>query len=59
MDILTNMKNYFLIAAAFFASACQEKSVPGTIELLSDEIYISDNGSPVEVRLTSTAPWRL
>ena len=59
MDILANMKKYFLIAASFLAAACQEKSVPGTIELLSDEIYVSDSGYPVEVRLSSTTSWRL
>lgn len=48
-----------LLATMLFNTGCQEESAPGSIELESDEILMSDNGSPVEVRLKSSSDWRL
>lgn len=51
--------NIFLSASLLMVVSCQEKTVPGSITLESDEILVSDNGAPVEVRFTSTSEWRL
>lgn len=48
-----------LLATMLFNTGCQEKTVPGSIDLESDEILVSDNGSPVEVRFKSSSEWRL
>lgn len=59
MGITGNIKKLVLLSAAVVSVACQEKTVSGTIELESDKIYISDKGTPVEVRLSSTTDWRV
>lgn len=51
--------NIFLPAVAFLLVACQQKSEPGSIVLDTEEILLSDKGSPVEVTFHSSTEWRL